>query len=228
MSCYTAEVMKTDNAVQAVSSCQILLLQASVFSRVTEKQGLLQHQKPKSCFWKSNRERQADVVLLGCSETGLGSSRGKSGSSSNSGYCNPQPCYSSKTIAGLMHTLVTSETLHRLTVLLEPEAPGASGEQAIQRGIPLSQKAQNQEPHTHIYIFTLLTKSSSHDTMHWKRPQKNLNTGFIATKHKGMQIRVLAFMQQVELFRGIKNIRNEGNNPPFNSRIHWVFFSVGL
>lgn len=154
MSCYTAEVMKTDNAVQAVSSCQILLLQASVFSRVTEKQGLLQHQKPKSCFWKSNRERQADVVLLGCSETGIGSSRGKSGSSSNSGYCNPQPCYSSKTIAGLMHTLVTSETLHRLTVLLEPEAPGASGEQAVQRGIPLSQKAQNQEPHTHIYIYS--------------------------------------------------------------------------
>lgn len=90
MSLYTAGVMKTDNAVQAVSSCQILLLQASVFSRVIEKQGLLQHQnpKPKSCFWKSNRERQADVALLGCSEAGLGSSRGRAGNSSNRGYCN--------------------------------------------------------------------------------------------------------------------------------------------
>ena len=152
--CYTAEVMKTDNAVQAVSSCQILLLQASVFSRVIEKQGLLQHQKSKSCFWKSNRERQADVALLGCREAGLGSSGGKTGSSSNSGYCNPQPSYSSKTIAGLMHTLVTSETLHRPTALLEPEAPGASGEQAIQRGIPLSQNAQDQEPHTYSHIYS--------------------------------------------------------------------------
>lgn len=73
--------MKTDNAVQAVSSCQILLLQASVFSRVTEEQGFLQHQKPKpkSCFWKSNRERQANVALLGCGEAGLGSSRGRTG-----------------------------------------------------------------------------------------------------------------------------------------------------
>lgn len=154
MSCYTAEVMKTDNAVQAVSSCQILLLQASVFSRVIEKQGLLQHQKPKSCFWKSNRERQADVALLGCREAELGSSGGKTGSSSNSGYCNPQPSYSSKTIAGLMHTPVTSETLHRPTALLEPEAPGASGEQAIQRGIPLSQNAQDQEPHTYSHIYS--------------------------------------------------------------------------
>lgn len=154
MSCYTAEVMKTDNAVQTVSSCQILLLQASVFSRVIEKQGLLQHQKPKSCFWKSNRERQADVALLGCREAGLGSSGGKTGSSSNSGYCNPQPSYSSKTIAGLMHTLVTSETLHRPTARLEPEAPGASGEQAIQRGIPLSQNAQDQEPHTYSHIYS--------------------------------------------------------------------------
>ena len=48
---------------------------------------------------------KADVALLGCSEAGLGSSRGRTGSSSNSGYCNPQPCCSSKTIAGLMHTL---------------------------------------------------------------------------------------------------------------------------
>lgn len=147
MSRYTTGVMKTDNAVQAVSSCQILLLQASVFSRVTEKQGLLQHQKPKSCFWKSNRERQAEVRLLGCSEAEVGRSRSRTGSSSNSGYCNPQPCWSSKTIAGLMHTLMTSETLHRPTALLEPEAPGASGEQGIQRGIPLSQNAQDQEPH---------------------------------------------------------------------------------
>lgn len=147
MSRYTAGVMKTHNAVQAVSSCQILLLQASVFSRVIEKQGLLQHKNPKSCLWKSNRGRQANVALLGCSEAGLGSSRGTTGSSSNSGYCNPQPCRSSKTIAGLMHTPMTSETLHRRTALLEPEAPGASGEQAIQRGIPLSQHGQDQEPH---------------------------------------------------------------------------------
>lgn len=104
-------------------------------------------QKPKSRFWKSNRERQANVALLGCSEAGLGSSRDKTGSSSNSGYCNPQPCCSSKTIAGLMHTPMTSETLHRLTALLEPEAPGASGEQAVQRGIPLSQNVQDPEPH---------------------------------------------------------------------------------
>lgn len=91
------------------------------------------------------------MALLGCSEAGVGSSRGKTGSSSNSGYCNPQPCYSSKTIAGLMHTLVTSETLHRPTALLEPEAPRASGKQAIQRGIPLSKNTQDQEPHIYIH-----------------------------------------------------------------------------
>lgn len=108
MSRYTAGVMKTDNAVQAMSSCQILLLQASVFSRVIEKQGLLQHQKPKGCFWKSSKERQADVALLGCSEAGLGRSRGRAGSSR--GYCNPQPCCGSETIAGLVQTLLTSGT----------------------------------------------------------------------------------------------------------------------
>lgn len=72
MSLCTAGVTRTDNAVQAVSSCQILLLQASVFSRVIAKQGLLQHQKPKpkSCFWKSNRER-GDVALQRCNEAGL-------------------------------------------------------------------------------------------------------------------------------------------------------------
>ena len=37
-----------------------------------------------------------------------------------------------------MHTPVTSETLHRPTALLEPEAPGASGALASQqKGIPL-------------------------------------------------------------------------------------------
>lgn len=94
-------------------------------------------------------KRQANVALLGCSEIGLGSSRGKIGSSSNSGYCNPQPCRSSKTIAGLMHTPMTSETLHRPTALFEPEAPGASGEQPIQRGIPLSHMHKTK---SHIYI----------------------------------------------------------------------------
>ena len=129
MSLYTAGVMKTDNAVQAVSSCQILLLQASVSSRVTEKQGFLQHHKPKpkSSFWKSNRERQASVALLGCGAARLGSSRGRTGSSSNRGYCNPQPCCSSKTIAGLMHTLMTSETLHRPTALLSQRLQGLQG-----------------------------------------------------------------------------------------------------
>lgn len=97
--------MKPDNAVQSVSSCQILLLRASVFSRVTEKQSLLQHQTLQRCLGKSTRHRKADVSLLGCSEAGLGSSGGRTRSSSNSGYCNPQPCCSSKTIAGLMHTL---------------------------------------------------------------------------------------------------------------------------
>lgn len=80
-------------------------LRFSAFSRVIEKHGLLQHPKPKSSFWKSTRQRKADVALLGCGEAGLGRSRGRTGSSSNSGYCNPQPYRSSKTIAGLMHTL---------------------------------------------------------------------------------------------------------------------------
>ena len=43
-----------------------------------------------------------------------------------------------------------------------------------------------------------------------------------------MQIRVLDFMQQVELFTGIKNMRNEKNNLPFKITPEFIAFSVGL
>lgn len=43
-----------------------------------------------------------------------------------------------------------------------------------------------------------------------------------------MQIRVLEFMQQVELFKGIKNMRNEKNNLPFKITPEFIAFSVGL
>lgn len=103
MSLCTAGVTRTDNAVQAVSSCQILLLQASVLSRVTAKQGLLQHQKPKpkSCFWKSNRERQATWLCRDAMRQVWQQLPQR--------ILQPQPCRSSKTIAGLMQTQLTSE-----------------------------------------------------------------------------------------------------------------------
>lgn len=50
-----------------------------------------------------------------------------------------------------MHTLMTSET-PQTNCAAEPEAPVPSEEQAIQRGIPLSQNAQDQEPYIYIYI----------------------------------------------------------------------------
>lgn len=43
-----------------------------------------------------------------------------------------------------------------------------------------------------------------------------------------MQISVLGFRQQVELFKGIKNIRNEKNNLPFKITSELTVFSVGL
>lgn len=78
-----------------------------------------------------------------------------------------------------------------------------SGEQATERGIPLSQNAQDQEPH--IYsppdkIFILMPDTEN---------QRNLNAGFIATNRKNiMQTGVLGFVQQAELLREIR-IRND-------------------
>jgi len=43
-----------------------------------------------------------------------------------------------------------------------------------------------------------------------------------------MQIRVLDFRQQVELFKRIKNMRNEKNNLPFKITPEFIAFSVGL
>lgn len=62
-----------------------------------------------------------------------------------------------------------------------------------------------------------------------KRPQGNLNIGFIATNHKdSMQIRVLDFIHQVELFKGIKTIRNEENYLSFKITPELIVFFTRL
>lgn len=199
MSLCTAGVTRTDNAVQAVSSCQILLSQASVLSRVTAKQGLLQHQKPKpkSCFWRSNRERQATWLCRDAMRQVWQQLPQRT--------LQPQPCRSSKTIAGLTDT-ADVRALHGRTAC-ESQAPGL-GEAASKGECLCHKNAGDQEPR----IQSPPDRSSSCNTPSTeKRPQRNLNIGFIATNHKDTQIRVLGFRRQVEFFKGIKNIRNEKN-----------------
>lgn len=114
-----------------------------------------------ACLGKSTRHRKADVSLLGCSEAGLGSSGGRTRSSSNSGYCNPQPCCSSKTIAGLMHTLDDVRDTAQTECAAWARAAGASGEQRDSNGNSFVTKCTR--PKT-TQTFCLPARSSSSDT----------------------------------------------------------------
>lgn len=165
---YTAGVMKPDNAVRAVSSCQILLMSFS-FLPVNEKQGLRQHPTLNSCFWKSTRQRKANVALLGCSEARLGSSRGRTGCSGNKEYCNLQPCCSSKTIAGLMHTLDDVRDTAQTDC-----AAWARGSRGFRGAAQFKGEFLCHKMHkTKItYTFPLLKSSSSCDTRHWDASNK--------------------------------------------------------
>lgn len=173
-------------------------LRFSAFSRVIEKHGLLQHPKPKSSFWKSTRQRKADVALLGCGEAGLGRSRGRTGSSSNSGYCNPQPYRSSKTIAGLMHTLDDVRDTAQTDCAVWARGSKGFREQRDSKGNSFVKNAQHRKPHIHSPSWGAL-----HPVMLLnKRPQRNLNTSFTDTNHEDMQIGVLGFIAANRTLQG--------------------------
>lgn len=126
--------MKPDNAVRAVSSCQILLWELQL-SLESGRQGLLHHLKPKRCFSKSTRKKKkkkASAAAVGCSQARLGSA-GQVWEQQRR-YCNPQPCRSSKTIAGLMHTPDDVRDTAQKTATAWTRGSRASGEQRDSKG----------------------------------------------------------------------------------------------